>query len=348
MQTGRVTRNGGYGRRALWLLLLLASCTTTTQPPATAELRLAFGSCNRQDLPQPLWDDIAADKPQVWIWLGDNIYGDSDDPKVLRQKYETQFTQPGYRHLREQGTHVIGTWDDHDYGRNDGNKHYPFKAQNQQLALDFFEEPASSPRRRQEGIYAAYEYPVGRRKVKVILLDDRYFQDTLYRDKALVYHPNLTGDILGEAQWQWLEQQLRGSTADAHIIASGIQFLPTQHRYEKWSNFPRARQRLLDLLAATKPSGVLLISGDRHIGEISRLTLPGLPQPMLEITSSGLTHPATQNHGEPNDLRVGPLINQKHYALLRFTAQGAGLQAEASLRGDSARVFYSENLTIKR
>ena len=38
-----------------------------------------------------------------------------------------------------------------------------------------------------------------------VLLDDRYFQDSLYRDKQLMYHPNPTGDVLGKAQWKWLE-----------------------------------------------------------------------------------------------------------------------------------------------
>ena len=340
------------------LAVALAACAPSTklaQPPeATAaeartedELRLAFGSCNRHDLPQPLWDDIARDQPNVWIWLGDNIYGDSDDPAVLRAKYSAEFNQPGYRHLREQGTQVIGTWDDHDYGRNDGDKNYPFKAQNQQLALDFLEEPADSPRRRQEGIYAAYEYRVGTKKVKVILLDDRYFQDPIHRDAQLVYQPNPTGDILGEAQWQWLREQLQDSDADAHIIGSGIQFLPTQHRFEKWANFPAARQRFLNLLTETHPKGTLLISGDRHIGEVSRLAVPGLAGPVVEVTSSGLTHPATQNTSEPNDLRISPLVNQKHYALFRFRQEAGQLRVVASLRGDEGQVFYEEDLAIK-
>lgn len=332
------------------LLLLeqpVARAQSTPAAPAT-ELRLAFGSCNRQDLPQPLWDDIARDQPQVWIWLGDNIYGDSDDPGVLRAKYQTAFDQPGYRQLREQGTQVIGTWDDHDYGRNDGNKNYPFKAQNQQLALDFLQEPAASPRRQQEGIYASYEYTVGSKKVKVILLDDRYFQDPLFRDSALVYQPNPTGDVLGEAQWQWLREQLHNSTADAHIIGSGIQFLPQEHRFEKWANFPAARQRLLTLFTETRPKGLLLVSGDRHIGEVSRVTVPGLRQPVYEITSSGLTHPATQNTAEANQYRVGPLVNEKHYALFRFRPRGRRLTVTASLRGDDGRVFYSEEIKLNR
>lgn len=329
----------------LGIFLLLAGPAATAQQ-AGKELRIAFGSCNRHDLPQPLWDDIARDKPNVWIWLGDNIYGDSDDPKVLRAKYDAEFNQEGYRALRQQGTAIIGTWDDHDYGRNDGDKNYPFKAQNQQLALDFLEEPANSPRRNQEGIYAAYTYQVGRKKVKVILLDDRYFQDTLYRDAQQVYHPNLTGDILGEAQWQWLREQLRSSDADAHIIGSGIQFLPQEHRFEKWANFPAARQRFLNLLAETNPKGLLLISGDRHIGEMSKVTIPGVAYPVYEITSSGLTHPATHNTNEPNPYRVGPLVNQKHYALFQFRNKGRRLSVTASLRGDEGKVFYSEKLKV--
>ncbi|NVO84716.1 alkaline phosphatase D family protein [Hymenobacter terrestris] len=344
----------------LILLGLLGACSpkaplatipvaTTSAAPAEsgAELRIAFGSCSRQNLPQPLWADIARDQPDVWMWLGDNIYGDSDDPAVLRAKYATQFNNPGYRQLREQGTRIIGTWDDHDYGRNDGDKNYPFKAQNQQLALDFLEEPADSPRRRQEGIYAAYEYRVAGKKVKVLLLDDRYFQDPLYRDAQKVYQPNPTGDVLGEAQWAWLRAQLAGSDADAHIIGSGIQFLPTQHPYEKWSNFPAARQRLLNLFSETQPKGLLLVSGDRHIGEVSELAVPGLARPVLEVTSSGLTHPATQNTGEPNALRVGPLVNQKHYALFRFRAPEGRLLLDMSLRGEADRVFYEQAIRLE-
>ncbi|MCR9083112.1 MAG: alkaline phosphatase family protein, partial [Cyclobacteriaceae bacterium] len=37
--------------------------------------RIAFGSCNRQNRPQPLWQPIVSDNPDLWIWMGDNIYG---------------------------------------------------------------------------------------------------------------------------------------------------------------------------------------------------------------------------------------------------------------------------------
>ena len=325
-------------------LLLNKPCA---QAQSKKELTVAFGSCNRIDLPQPLWPVIAKDKPDVWIWLGDNIYGDTDDMTVLKSKYDTQLNLDGYRAFRAQVPTIIGTWDDHDYGRNDAGKEYPYKKESQQLALDFLQEPANTPRRQQAGLYTSYEYQVGGKKVKVILLDDRYHQDHLERDAQKAYLPNPTGDILGAAQWQWLKQQLTNSTADAHIIGSGIQFLPQQHPYEKWANFPAARQRFLDLLVASKAKGVLLVSGDRHIGEISKLTPAGLSYPVYEITSSGLTHPAANNKGEANQYRVGPLVNQKHYGIFRFREQGQKLLVTAALKGEDGKVIYAEEIEVK-
>ncbi|TGE15173.1 alkaline phosphatase D family protein [Hymenobacter elongatus] len=326
------------------LVLLLAN-------PAVAqknrELTIAFGSCNKIDLPQPLWPVIARDKPQVWIWLGDNVYGDTNDMQVLKQKYDTQLVLPGYQQFRKDVPTIIGTWDDHDYGRNDAGKEYPFKKESQQLALDFLQEPKDSPRRRQEGIYAAYTYMAGTKKVKVILLDDRYHQDELRRGPDRAYLQNPTGDILGEAQWQWLQQQLTGSDADVHILGSGIQFLPQQHPYEKWANFPTARQRLLDLLISSQAKGVLLVSGDRHIGEMSKITLAGQTRPIYEITSSGLTHVDPRIVEEPNQYRVGPRVNQQHYGLLRFRQQGKKLLVTATLKGEGNKVFHSEEIEVK-
>ena len=68
-----------------------------------------------------MWNPINQEHPNLWVWLGDNIYGDSDDMAVLKAKYDLQLQQEGYQKLRAQ-TPIIGTWDDHDYGRNDAGK----------------------------------------------------------------------------------------------------------------------------------------------------------------------------------------------------------------------------------
>lgn len=308
---------------------------------------MAFGSCNRQNMPQPMWEVIAKEQPDLWIWLGDNIYGDSDDMSVLKAKYEMQANQEGYKRLTSQ-VPVIGTWDDHDYGRNDAGKEYPHKEESQQLALDFLNEPANSSRRKQEGIYAAYDYKLKDKTVKVILLDVRYHQDALQKDSAKAYIPNPQGDILGETQWQWLEEQLKESTADAHIIGSGIQFIPDKHPYEKWANFPNTRKRLFNLLAKTQAKGVMLISGDRHIGEFSKMEVKGLNYPVYEITSSGLTHSSTNNTNEYNPYRVGPLVNQKHFGVFTFQEKGDTFAVEVELKGEEGKSFHTERIVLSK
>lgn len=280
---------------------------------------IAFGSCNRQDLDQEMWPAIAQNQPQLWIWLGDNIYADTEDMTKMAQMWQQQKFAPAYAAFRQK-TPVIGTWDDHDYGVNDGNKSYPQKVASQQLLLDFLDVAPENPARSRPGVYQAYSFGPPGQQVKIILLDARYFSDALQSNPARNprYLVNPTGDLLGEAQWRWLEKELRNSTAQVHLIGSGIQILPAEQGFEKWANFPQARQRLLELLAKHRPARPILLSGDRHIAEVSAFPLPGLEVPLYEVTSSGLTHAYTGAGDEPNRYRRGKIINQRNFAILHL------------------------------
>ncbi len=302
---------------------------------------IAFGSCSDQKRPQPLWDDIVAQKSDLWIWLGDNIYGDSENMDTLRAKYARQKSNPTYQQLR-QSTPIIGVWDDHDYGVNDGGKEYPKRKESQQVMLDFLDVPADSPLRKQEGGYSVHSYGPKGQRVKVILLDGRYFRDPLKKDgKANV--PDPSGDMLGEAQWKWLQEQLTNSDADLHIIGSGIQVLPEEHVYEKWANFPTARQRLLDLLGKTKPKGAFLISGDRHIAEVSKVSVPGLGYDLYDITSSGLTH-VSAPHEEPNRHRVGNMVAKLNYGLITIDWNHPRPVATVRINGDAQATYLTQEI----
>jgi alkaline phosphatase D len=267
--------------------------------------RIAFGSCNREGLPQPLWDPILETHPDLWIWLGDNIYADTEDMEVMRQQYAQQLANDGYRRLRD-SVPVIGTWDDHDYGANNAGKKYPRKVESQQLFLDFLGVPATALRRTRQGVYTSYIYgPIGK-QVKVLLLDTRFHRDA----------PGSTRDVLGAEQWRWLEAELRGSTAQLHLMVSSIQVLSEEHKYEKWADFPQARRRLLRLISETGIPGVILLSGDRHFAEISRMEEPSVGYPLYDITSSGLTHSWRHPPPEPNRHRVGERWTELNFGLV--------------------------------
>lgn len=312
----------------LFLLIIPINSCVTPQVPYAANLPdttktleiIAFGSCNKTNLEQNIWSSIQATKPDLWVWLGDVIYADTDDMNKMQKMYQAQKAIPEYATFVK-STPIIGIWDDHDYGQNDGGKDFEMKAVSQQLFLDFMDIPKNAAVRNRAGVYQSYTIGKGDKTIKFILLDTRYFRDKLEKNttSAARYKINETGDILGESQWKWLENELENSTATFNIICSSIQVLPEEQLFEKWTNFPTARQRFLDLIVKTQPNNPIILSGDRHISEVSKIDLDGFEQPVFELTSSGLTHAYTSNNAksEPNKYRVGELINERHFALLK-------------------------------
>ena len=307
-----------------WLLpLLLIPSFCATGQQSTNLTRIAFGSCSNEEIHEEMWTDIVAQKPQLCILLGDNIYGDTHDMAWMRAQYEIQKSMPSYKALLKQ-CRVIGTWDDHDYGRNDGGKFYVKKKESKEEFLRFMEIPETDPIRTHEGVYSVHTYGDPGKQIKIILLDLRYFRDTTIRSTipGHRYDPNPNGDMLGEEQWVWFEKQIKKSDAGIHILGSSVQFIANDHWFEKWGNFPKARQRMLDLLGKHNPKNLFVISGDRHIAEVSLMKVPGLKKPLYDFTSSGLTHtwdtkvwkdaPLTESN--PN--RVGNLIIQKNFGMI--------------------------------
>jgi alkaline phosphatase D len=295
---------------------------------------IAIGSCNRQDAPQEMWPFIQAQDPDLWIWMGDNIYGDSEDMAVMADKYRVQKFGEAYTSFREQ-VPVIGIWDDHDYGVNDGGKEYPKKDASKALMMDFLDVPRDAAVRQRPGTYQSYLFGYNDQQVKVILLDTRYFRDSLKRatDGKRRYVANDEGDMLGEAQWAWLEEQLTNSEAEVHIIASSVQVLSEEHGYEKWANLPRSRQRFFDLLERTQPYRTILLSGDRHISELARIDLEGLDYPLFELTSSGMTHTWGSVGEEPNKYRQGNIIAKLAYGLIKIDWSGPEPKIQLEVNG---------------
>ena len=91
----------------------------------------------------------------------------------MQDIYTKQKNRPEYKAFLDTGTPIIGVWDDHDYGINDGGKSFKYRLQSQKVFLDFVDEPMDSIRRQREGIYASYTYGSADQIVKIILLDVR-------------------------------------------------------------------------------------------------------------------------------------------------------------------------------
>ena len=262
--------------------------------------KIAFGSCLHSPVETAILDTISGTRPDLFIWLGDNIYADTVDPAIMQARYQQLGANRRFQKLGE-GCPQLAIWDDHDYGADNAGAEYPMKKESQKLFLDFWKIPAGDPRRQREGIYHSVTLGPKGQAVQVLLLDNRYFRQ----------RPRVKGaTLLGEAQWKWLEEQFR-QPASLRLICSGIQVVP-ETSYECWAEFPEERERLFRLIKSLRIPGVLFLSGDMHYSELSR-EADVLGYPAYDFTSSGLdqTFPPCAN-----PKRVGDAVDGHSFATI--------------------------------
>jgi alkaline phosphatase D len=302
--------------------------------------RIAFGCCAEESKPQPIWDAVLARNNDLFIFLGDNIYGDSRDMSVLAAKYARLAAIPGFAKLRET-TPVVAMWDDHDFGENDGGGDYPAKDDSRRLFLDFWREPSGSPRRDRDGVYASYVFGPPGERVQVLLPDLRYNRTALvpmelqgesYKAWAerriatglplpgpYVRNPDHAATMLGERQWAWLERQLE-VPAEVRLFGSSVQVLADFTGWEAWANFARDRDRLFDTIRRKRANGILILSGDIHYAELSRQNV-NVPYTLWDLTSSGLTE--EWRVPTPNANRASEVVADANFGFVDIDWKGA-------------------------
>ncbi|MDQ7051080.1 MAG: alkaline phosphatase D family protein [Enterobacterales bacterium] len=193
-----------------------------------------------------------------------------------------------------------------------------------------------------------------KKRIHIIILDTRWYRDQLVysyltkdQRKTLnlgpyqpVFDQNAT--ILGEQQWQWLDQQL-SQKADLIILVSSIQVLNQYSGWEIWANFPKQRTKLLDLIADKTDNNLIILSGDVHRAEISEITYKNTR--ILEMTSSGLavrTYPASINNH-----RVGEAINDLNYGMINIQSLDNKIDLTAAIYDSEGKQRLSAKMEIK-
>lgn len=348
-------------RRLFFALALLALTPVARADDPKVLTKIAFGSCADQDKPLPIFDAMAAAKPDLLVLLGDNMYADLDKklkvtPDVIREKYKQMEKVPGFAKLKATCP-MVGTWDDHDYGKNDAGVEWEHKDEAQQALLDFFGVAKDDPRRTRKGVYHAEIYGPPGKRVQVILLDTRYFRSPIKKapfdpkTRIAACLPNTDPDatFLGAEQWKWLEEQLK-KPAEVRLLASSIQLVSDDHPFEKWANIPKEREKLYALLNSTKAAGVIVLSGDRHLAEIS-LDTKSLGYPLYDITSSGFNQ-ATKNWRAPeaNTKRLAAMPFGDNFGFVTIDWSGDDPRVAVQVRdedGDATAGFKVRLSTLK-
>ncbi|HWN06728.1 MAG TPA: alkaline phosphatase D family protein [Steroidobacteraceae bacterium] len=325
--------------------------------------RIGFGSCAEAGKPQPVWDPIHAREPDLFVFLGDNIYADTRDIAVMKAKYAELAAQPGFARLRA-STPVAAMWDDHDFGENDAGGEYPMKDASRRIFLDFWNEPADSPRRDRDGVYAAYVFGPPGERVQLILPDLRYNRTTMtplelggtaydaWAEKRVAAglplpgpyarNPDPRATMLGERQWQWLERQFE-VPAEVRLFGSSIQVLADFTGWEAWANFARDQDRLFDVIRRKRANGVLFLSGDIHYAELSKREV-NLPYPMWDLTSSGLTE--EWRVPTPNANRASEVVADANFGYVDIDWKGPATTLALGIVDATGRTRMSWSLPL--
>ncbi|MEM1179027.1 MAG: alkaline phosphatase D family protein [Acidobacteriota bacterium] len=365
--------SAGLGAAAV-ALTLLTGCTgpssapSAAPPPNVAEKsasaaaaspeqnaalqKIGFGSCLHQDDPRPIMEAVLARDFELFVFMGDNVYGDVESPDdlvELREAYARQAEADGFKALREQ-VPLLATWDDHDFGLNDAGATFPGRDGAEDLFNKFWDVPPDSVDAKRPGVYAAHTFGPPGRRVQVLLLDTRYFRSDLVKGELPEglsgrYVPSNDPErtLLGDTQWKWLEDELR-KPADLRLLVSSTQILAEGHGFEAWRTLPLERERLYSILHKTRANGVIVLSGDRHrAGIYKREAIIGYP--LYEITSSSLNRPSSSPE-EPGPHRLGPTYRPENFGAIHidWTAGTVGLEI-ADIDGETV---LREDLSIGR
>ncbi len=230
-----------------------------SKPAAAAELSFALGSCFFLADADPMWpggdygsgfgifDAIAAQKPDVMLWLGDNLYlqqPDFYDPASMAARYRRQRGFAPLQPLLTATSH-LAIWDDHDYGPNDADASYVLKSETLGLFRRYWPNP-SSGMPDVPGTFGMARYG----DVLFFLLDDRWYRSP----NAWPDGPDKT--MFGARQLEWLEQALVSAPRSAlKIIMAGSQFWPRDSRFEGWHRYATERAAFAEWLLARTDRG---------------------------------------------------------------------------------------------
>jgi len=294
-------------------LFFLAACSILNLSAET--YKIGFGSCLDQRNPQGIFSTIKSENLDHFIFLGDNVYGDAPWTGNLYKLVEAYNIQKTKLPPWLDNIAIDAIWDDHDYGLNDGGQNFALRAEAQDLFLNFWDIPQSDARHSREGIYFSKTLNIDNKRVKIIAMDTRYFRSDL-KGQRNQYQPNLDSDatILGSQQWEWLKNEV-AEPADLILLLSSIQILATQHRFEKWSNFPAEREKLLKLInESPNAANTILISGDRHRGALYKSNAT------YELTASALNKVASQNV-ELDPLLIDQTFPELNYGIVEIDSE---------------------------
>lgn len=327
--------------------------TFQTLDIAKNNVKFAYASCMADDfrfneIIDPMWEQMRKQNPDMVVLNGDVVYVDSFE-FVERQKateldiwfrFIDSFNRlPIYKwhHLKP----ILATWDDHDFGTNDGDRNFKGKEAARKIFLGFFggKNIANVYQLEKDNVYFSLT-AFGQR---MVFLDDRYYRQPNKEQKVSEKYSHW-----GEAQHNWLFSKLNADKTPTWMF-NGNQFfsgVDLSYKESLQSNGPEHFKLLLEELKKVH-APVVFASGDIHFSEIMKIPADRIGYETYEVTSSSM-HSYTGT-GWDNTLRLnGAFTREFNFMMVTSEKLADGLNIGVESWGiDSKPYFKSQFKVVK-
>ncbi len=321
------------------------------------DFSVGFGSCayinqdgyNRESSSRPygagyeIFESIYEVDPDIFIWLGDNIYLREPDWTSRTGIYQRWTHDRSIPHLRPMLANIIqyATWDDHDYGPNNAGWNFWNKAETTAAFTLFYGNP-SAGLPELPGIFTFFNWG----DVNFYITDNRTYRTPNQVSSEGSDRPR---SLLGREQVDWLVdsmkyrdgqgQHRRSYPVNFNVVCLGNQMFALQST-DNYSHYTEEWDYLITRIIEEGINGVIFLSGDVHYGDVSKRTFRGgkdiaLSKPagrsggtytFLDITSSPLTSgswsgPDLDRNPYRHDIFPGEMdrVGQRNFATMSFT-----------------------------
>ncbi len=301
------------------------------------DLKILVASCMSDafnEIGNDMWPKAFSHGPDVSFLIGDNLYADTYSgiylgkdypatPQHLFKRYmDHAMSMKLYRMKRLTPTYV--TWDDHDYGKNDGGKEYLYKKESKEIFNIFFPREKSSHLQFGPGVSTSVELA----GMNFLFLDGRSFRS----DKK-----NPSGTHFGKKQRTWLKRNIQKEKIN--WLISGDQFFGGYHPWESFEgNHPKTFDSFLNDLR--KSAGkVIFMSGDRHLIEVMKIPKEKLSYETFEYTISGIhtkMYPGSLKR-DPNPYRIDGLDGDPNFGIFKIKSIPKGVKVHFSAYSSSKK-----------
>lgn len=303
-------------------------------------LRIAVASCMSDHFPKDfkIWDTLASKNPEYLLMIGDNVYADINknsmvqavDPELLWKRYvETRLALPVY--FQKKLIPVHATWDDHDYGINDGNVKWGYKKEAKEIFDAFFAQDMSD-----DDYYKGHGVGgmLSLGDFNLYFLDGRTFRSDIKE-----------GTHLGLDQTAWLISKLREESSPSFII-KGDQFFGGYHKFESFEgSHPNDFQQFVAELTKINTPFIFL-SGDRHMSEIMQFPRGMFGKPSFEITSSPIHSKVYPDRNDQNPWRVVSENAHPNFTIIDNLAQNDHWFLEIENFGVNGEPYYRREVAV--